>query len=231
MEAVDRYCHTLSKGEFDQIPRPLQKLFYTVAIFCSVNNKGNNESCKKILRHYDKLLLTAGIFGRIELAGLINIRAAQYIPEITKGRLKARRMQDLMNRFGTRADSIYFYDDNPQVVRTVRQLGINAILVHRPLYLRPEQLHALVRKKEYDANSVSMVLLDFDKTLALVKFKKRRQTPDIRRTVKVCLGGQRRVNLLFAHLKKLEELGVKVGFITFNTKNVLTKLLARLNWI
>ena len=210
--------------DFDKLPPNVQKLFYTVAITCT----DGHEACKKILQGYNKLLLEAEIFGRKELTDLIGIHPAQKISETLKGQLKSERVFYLQKKFGAHPSTVYFYDDSHEIIDEVSPLGINAVLVKG---ISPTRLHDLVKTKQKNPTSVSLVLLDFDKTFAVSRFKKKYHRYNLDFVIETYLGGKHRVDLLFKNLKKLEELGSKVGFITFHTKEVLQTLLERLGWI
>ena len=223
---VSKFHKTQSKEDFAQVPPSIQKLFYSMAIKC----RCAHETCHNVIRYYNRLLLEAGIYGRKELVAEINISAAQKIPEIVKAKLKARCIYDLIQKFGVERGSVYFYDDSEQIVDEASKLGINAISV-KENHLQFEHLLALVREKKRFPLTVSLVLIDFDKTFSLTRFKKKYHRYPTEDIVERHFGGPTRLKLLFEGLKKLETLGVIVGFITFHTKSVLCSLLEKFNWV
>jgi hypothetical protein len=226
METVDKFYKTLSREEFEKVPPAVQRLFYSMAVKCNCEHN----VCEMVRRYYNHLLLDAGIFGRKELVAEINISAAQKIPEIVKAKLKTRCIQGLMQKFDVNAESVYFYDDSFHITKDAAKLGINAINV-KNVHLQFAHLLYLIKEKKRDPESVSLVLIDFDKTFSISRFKKKYHRYSTKDIVERHFAGAHRVHLLFEGLKKLESLGVKVGFITFHTKNVLDTMLLRLGWI
>ena len=225
METVDKFYKTLSKEDFDNIPNSVQKLFYSMAIKCNCDHT----PCKKILKYYNHLLLQGGIFGRKELVAEVGISAAQKIPDVLKAQLKSRYISNLLHKTDMAPESIYFYDDSINITKEVQKLGVNSINV-KDIHLQFAHLLLLIKEK-LSGKPMSFVLIDFDKTFSISRFKKkyfRYSTKDI---TERHFGGIHRVNLLFQGLKKLESIGVKVGFVTFHTKHVLSIMLRRFGWI
>jgi hypothetical protein len=229
MEHIDKFCRTLDRDDWEVIPKPIQKLFYALSIYCNTRHKGRSEAYQKVLKYYNYLLLSVGVYDRVYMTKMVGMKAAQYIPDHMKGRLKAQSVRSLINKYQVPPDSVYFYDDIPKTVGIVGALGVNAVLVNNGL--NPDALELLVRKKEYDPSSVKMVLLDFDKTLSVQKVKKQIHKRDIDYIVTRYMGGWDRLRLLFKHLKRLEELGVNVGIVTLNVEYRIRSLLERIGWI
>lgn len=230
MESVYRYCHTLDKQDFDRLSKPIQTMFYAMAIYCNIHNKGKLKSVNHTLKHYDHLLLNAGIFDRIDMTKLAKIKAEQFIPDYMKGRLKRIAIQDRMNTLKcSRNDTVYFYDDVPETVRSCGTLGINSILVDKGL--EPEHLELLIQKKQHDSKSVKLVLVDFDKTLSRYKIKKQSYNHPVPFIVESFMGGYERMNKIFEYLKQLEQMGVKIGIVTLNVKTRIGPLLKEIGWL
>lgn len=234
MDTIDTFRQTLTKEDFERIPRNIQQLFYVSAIkckwkckcqVCNCSHSCEHPLCDSIIKFYNKLLIDIGIYGRKELTET----PAQKIPESLKANLKTSCINSLIQKNNLTPGSVYFYDDNEIITTETSKLGINSILV-KDTHLQFIHLMDLIKKK-MDTDSVSLVLIDFDKTFSTHRYRKRYQKYDIDILVDRFFGGKHRLKLLFHGLKKLEELGVKIGFVTFHSKRVLVDILQRLEWV
>uniref|UniRef100_A0A6C0EKA8 Uncharacterized protein n=1 Tax=viral metagenome TaxID=1070528 RepID=A0A6C0EKA8_9ZZZZ len=230
METVGRFCREPSPETFALIPQGIRRMFYIWAIFCKVNSVGDAEVAVHVLQSYNKLLLQANITGRLEMCNEAKIEPAQKISAKLKGQLKSHRIQYLINKYKLNPNTVYFYDDNPEVVMEVKKwTGVNTVLLSKPLV--PEDLFVLLRKKKFDKDSVSMVLLDFNHTITESNFRKRWLAKSDQNIIKSHFGGRERVTALFEILRMLEQNGVRLGIITFQTSELVRMILDRLDWI
>jgi hypothetical protein len=234
-ELIDRFRQTLEKADFERLPKTIQRIFYTAAINChkrcsckKCNYSCDHPVCENILKYYDKLLIDTGIHGRKELS----TTPAQKIPDTLKATLKSECIRSLIQKNNLIPQSVYFYDDSETIVTETKKLDINSILV-KDIHLQFNHLLDLIKKKlnTDEPSEPSLVLIDFDKTFSTHRFRKRYLRYDIDTIITRFFGGKHRLKLLFQGLKKLEVLGVKIGFITFHSKNVLLEVLDRLGWV
>lgn len=232
LDSIDKFRQTLTKEDFDRISTHIQHIFYTMAIkckwkcqWCDSDHDCEHPICRSIIKHYDKLVIDTGVYGRKEL---VNI-PAQKISEAMKATLKSSCINTIIQKNNLNPVNVYFYDDNEIIILETAKLGINSILV-KDIHLQFSHLMELIKKKK-DTGSVSLILIDFDKTFTTQRFRKRYLHYDIDTITVRFLGGKHRIKLLFHGLKKLEELGVKLGFITFHSKTVILQLLDRLEWL
>lgn len=229
MESVNRFCKSLDHKDFEQIPPPIQKLFYAISIYCNIHHKGRLDVYQRVLQYYDHLLLSTGVYDRFYMTQAVGMKAAQFIPDHLKGKLKALCVQNIVKHYNVDPSSVYFYDDIPKTVGIVSKTSVNAVLINKGI--KPEDIELLIRKKEFDPSSVKVVLLDFDKTISVQKVKKQVHDRDIDHIVDRFMGGWERVRALLANLKKLEEMGVHVGIITLNVRYRVVSLLQRIGWL
>jgi hypothetical protein len=132
-------------------------------------------------------------------------------------------------------DQVWFYDDVRDNVSEVGRHGVNSIFVPRKpkedCCLTGEALEKLVKIAKKNPRRVRLVIFDWDYTFASVNFGKKCKTGDIDWVVEHCLGGQQRLDTLRTLILKLESLGVKIGFITFNNKEAIVSFLKKVGWI
>jgi len=226
MNDLQKFCRSLDKTDFYRLNPSFQAILYYIALHSTKpNTKRYHSACLCIIDFYEKLRLVAGIFGRKELV----INPAQKIPNHIKACLKMDRVIFLLHKFNIPPTTVYFYDNCNIITSKVSETGINAITVNNAL--EPRSLLELIIRKKHDSKSVEMVLLDFDRTLVVSRFKKKflRNSTDI--LIDRYFGGMNRLYLLKKYLFTLERMNVRLGFITFHTRHVLVELLSRINWI
>jgi len=212
---------------FYKIPTTIQKCLYSAAICCT-NRKIGNGNSKLVLECYNKLLLLAGINDRVSMSASIG-RSYKEGFKGEKGIIKARCIKNLMHKYKVKSESVYFYDNDTQIIKDVEILGINNVLVKKGLDV--SSLDSLISKKKFDVNSVKLVLLDFDETLIRHKIPKQEYNYDLEYLYTKYMGGKERMLELFYKLRVLEQLEVKIGIITMNVRHRIEPLLIRMEWV
>ena len=156
------------------------------------------------------LKLKLGITGRDELCCQMKLHSNQKIfPEI-KGKLKSMYIKFLIER-----DKLI-----PNGVQTgliTKQKRLLSLL--SPLLSSEEK------------NNISTILLDFDQTISVNKFKKRNLEKNSKKIIKEHFGGFERYKDIYTILKKFEDNNVNIGIITFQTSEVIKEVLYRIEWI
>lgn len=223
---INKYFSNPTKKYFDQLPSTVQSLLYRVALNC----KDRHEPCVLTKRFFDRLLVQAGIYGRKELTKKFRINPAQRIPDGMKACLKVKCVKDLLIRFCLGANKVFFYDDKKEIVDAVSDLGVNSTYVGGNA-LASRNLQALINVEKFLPGTIEMVLIDFDRTLSRTKFKKKYLRYGLKTFADRYFGGVERVNELRSCIKELEILGVKIGFITFHSRDDILATLVKIGWV
>tara|TARA_R110002111_G_scaffold240032_3_gene301695 strand:+ start:34 stop:570 length:537 start_codon:yes stop_codon:yes gene_type:complete len=174
------------------------------------------------------LKLKLGITGRDELCCQMKLHSNQKIfPEI-KGKLKSMYIKFLIERDKLIPNTVHFFDDNIDAVHEVSGLGVQTGLITKQKRLL-SLLSPLLSSEE--KNNISTILLDFDQTISVNKFKKRNLEKNSKKIIKEHFGGFERYKDIYTILKKFEDNNVNIGIITFQTSEVIKEVLYRIEWI
>jgi bifunctional polynucleotide phosphatase/kinase len=189
---------------------------------------------KKSSSNSGKIKIAAGIYDRKFLAELGKV-PRKIKNKKQKAQLKWKQMNVLIMKYHLKPDQVWFYDDVKDNVSEAGRHGVNSILVSRKpkadCCLTGNELEKLVEIAEKDPDRVRLVIFDWDYTFASVNFGKKCKTEDVAWVVEHCLGGQQRLDNLRTLILKLESLGAKIGFITYNSKKAIVSILEKVGWI
>ena len=171
---------------------------------------------------YDQKFLTK--MGKIRLTGDVGAQ------------LKWKQIEVLIKKYNIKPTQVWFYDDNWMNIDEVRSHGVNSVEVDnsqgkKNCCLTPKELNKLVKVAKKDPNNVRLVLFDWDYTFATVDFGYDCKLKPLQWVVEECFGGKERLDKLLTSISELESLGVKIGFITYNSKIAITSVLHELGWI
>lgn len=226
MSNLDKFRKTLSPASFNTLTPTTQLVFYVSAIYCLNNNVGNKQLCQRVLGMYKKLLLRGGITGRNELCKPVGINPNHHIDSEVKGLIKARRILGEIGEKKVIPGKVYYCDDTKEIVDIVsKKTGVHSFWTTP---LSPVFLMNLLIKKRQNTDSVKMLLLDFDGTLAMTKMKKKYLEYSDENIIDRVFGGQKRVNSILYYLQLLEQQGVIIGIISCQTSEVISDTLKKI---
>lgn len=181
-----------------------------------------------------KVKIVAGIYDRRFLAKLGGLTNHHKIGKEKKAELKWLQMKALISKYGIRPNQVWFYDDGIYNIILANKHGVNAILVPRKptegCCLTVAALRKLVKRAKEDPNSVKLVIFDWDYTFASVNFSTACKNMNTEWVVTNCLGGRARLEALHEEVLALENLGVRVGFITYNSEVSIREFLQAVGW-
>lgn len=207
------------------LPEKIQKLLYIGSLY-SINHLGSEcKDANAIIQEYNKLLLNLGIIGRIELCENFNINPAQKLQPETKAYLKINKIKQYISPFYANK-SIYILDDTDEVIKLANKNKINGIqiTIDNPL---EKVLQEIIDKKLH----ISMLFIDFDKTLSKSNFRKRWLEKNNTEIINDHFGGIERLTKIKNCIKTLETYDVFIGIISGQTSELITEVLQRIGYI
>lgn len=213
--------------DFNSFPTNIKHLLFYISATCSTCHP--HTICQTIAqqikdRYKYSISFDLGITGRNELVH----HPARKISDTDKAIIKHNYVQKVINKHKVSHNSVYFYDDCVDITDNVRKLGVNSVNV---MGLHPEDIKKLLSKKENNFTSVNILLLDFDKTISITRFKKKYLQYSTPSLVSRYFGGYNRLDALKTQLHKLEILGVKIGIVSFHTQDVVIEIFKRIGWL